>query len=221
MMTSSDLIGDVEHIRTKVLQWSATHLRSFPWRETRDPYRVFLAESLLKRTTSRAALRAYSPFLERYPDMCTLASSTLDGIVKCLKPVGLYRQRGVLMLEAARYVCGCLGGILPSGLEELKRIPGVGAYTAAAIASFAYGQKLPVVDSNVVRVMRRYAGDRRLTAPGVDGMLRVGLGPLCDRTFSLAMIDLGAKVCRPVRPLCGECPLASKCHGAASLLSAS
>lgn len=193
-----------------VVEWSRGHLRDFPWRETTDPYRVFLAECLLKRTTSTAALRVYNRLLEKYPDISSLALA--KDIEDDLRPVGLYRQRGKLILRAARYVVHDLGGSFPKAPGELAEIPGIGKYSASAIVSFAFGDPVPTVDSNVVRVLRRFRGENQLDLEDCSAFLASAINNNTGRRFNLAMIDLGSIVCRPVRPICSECPLATKCE---------
>ena len=190
--------------------WSEVHLRSFPWRETDDPYKVFLAECLLKRTTSTAALRVYGGLIEKYPDIFSLASA--HNIEEDLRPVGLYKQRGKLILQAASYITVNLHGSFPRNAKELAGIPGIGEYAASAISSFAFGQPVPTVDSNVMRVLGRFLGNNDLKKTMASSYLSEAIRGKESRRFNLGIIDLGSTVCRPLRPNCGGCPLAPSCQ---------
>lgn len=170
---------------------------------------MFLAECLLKRTTSTAALEAYNRLVLKYPDVFALASArSIEGD---LRRVGLYRQRGRLIIQAAEYIANELEGIFPHEPSELERIPGIGKYTASAIASFAFGIPVPAVDSNVVRVLMRFLGETSLDTSGASLFLEESTRRKSSRRFNFAMIDLGSMVCRPANPRCETCPLKQRC----------
>ncbi len=212
-MTSSNLrtsIDSLQYFYREIQRWARSNLRQFPWRETRDPYRVFLAECLLKRTTSVAAYRVYIPLLDKYPNIFSLASA--QNIEDDLRPIGLYRQRGKLILQAARYVANDLKGSFPRDLRELTKIPGIGEYGASAIASFAFQVDVATVDSNVLRILRRFLGENQLDIKGSSLFLEGFLKNKASRNFNFAMIDLGSMVCRPLNPKCDECPLSRLCE---------
>ncbi|MEM0135987.1 MAG: hypothetical protein QXU18_12315 [Thermoplasmatales archaeon] len=202
-----------------VTGWAMNNLRSFPWRETKDPYKIFLAECLLRRTTSKAAVRVYESLISKYPDVFHLANA--DSIEEYLKPVGLYRQRGKQILRGARYVAGELKGVFPEEQEGLSRIPGIGEYGASIIASLAFGQSTPAVDSNVTRILTRLRGVNWISRKEAEILLAGVIRGRDTRQFNLGMIDIGGTVCMPIRPKCYLCPLKQFCryfrHNAISL----
>jgi A/G-specific adenine glycosylase len=199
-----------------VTLWSESHLRDFPWRrDDVSPYEVLVAEVLLKRTTATAASRAYRPFLASFPSVASLAKAELGSIAAAMKPVGLYNQRAKSMKELATSVMQEHSGVIPKGLEELLRLPGVGEYTARAVRLAAFKEREALVDSNVLRVMRRLTKSR-LTV-GQCQRLADGLVPVeSAREYNWALLDLGSEVCRYDYPRCGQCPLTSWCGYARS-----
>jgi len=191
--------------------WNRTNLL-YPWRLSNDPYNVFIAEVLLKRTTGKAAARIYTDFLMRYPSFEELYSAV--DLENTLAPIGLNRQRAMLLKRAARYVLERYGGELPRDRASLMGIPGVGEYVADAVLCFAF--KLPVlpIDSNVTRVISRVFGSdasKSTVSYYVSGLIDA-IEPGDVRRLSWALIDLGRVVCRPFRPLCGSCPLNRYCR---------
>jgi len=168
---------------------------------------------LLRRTTARAAAKAYETILASYPDIFVLSRARLSELEKCFATVGLQRQRAAGLREAAKHIVSRFGGDIPAALTLLLKVPNVGAYTARAILSFAHGKPAAVVDSNVVRVLgrivfgQRQVGHRLEFQQAADVLLPRG----AHREFNWAMLDLGALVCRYDVPRCGECPLRRLC----------
>lgn len=185
------------------------------WRETRDPYRIWISEIMLQQTRVETVAPYYDRFLLKFPDVVSLSKAELDTVLKAWEGLGYYaRARNIH--RAARVILERHGGLFPRTAEELKALPGVGRSTAGAIAAIAFGADEPILDANVRRVVARlYAveGDLRSSAAqGVlwersAGLVRKGRG----RDTALAMMDLGALVCRSNGPRCGECPLQALC----------
>lgn len=200
------------NVAASLLKWGGGDNSPYPWRLTDDPYKVFIAEVLLKRTTWKAVARIYTDFLMRYPGFEELYSAV--DLENTLEPIGLNRQRAVLLKRAARYVLERFGGELPRDRESLLGIPGVGEYIADAVLCFAF--KLPAlpIDSNVTRVISRVFGSdtSRSTVSYYTSGLMSAIGSGDVRRLSWATIDLGRVVCRPLRPLCGSCPLNGYCQ---------
>jgi len=198
----------------RLLTWFRRHARQLPWREeNRDPYRVLVSELMLQQTqVDRVAIR-FTEFLARFPDLERLAAADESEVVAAWSGLGYYR-RARLLHRAAREAVA-LGG-LPRDPAALQRLPGVGPYTAAAVASLAFGVAAPVLDGNVLRVASRVlalesdprgAAGRRAILDWVEqGM--VGRPP---GAVNEALMELGATVCRPREPACGECPLRDGC----------
>lgn len=198
-----------------ILFWGSSHLRSYPWRLFRqNPYAVLVAELLLKRTTAAAAARVYDDFLRKFPTPAQLAAATEDELARDLAPVGLHLQRAKAIAELARYLIECESGSVPESLDRLLRVPGLGDYAARAVRSFGYGIPSAVVDANVARVICRVFGKEmppRPSPPVLQAVADAVFPRRAHREFNFGMLDLGALVCRYVRPKCDECPLSVIC----------
>jgi A/G-specific adenine glycosylase len=197
--------------RRRLLRWYDRHARALPWRtgKTPDPYRVWLSEIMLQQTRVAAVLAHYREFLRRFPTLRALAAADEHDVLAAWSGLGYYR-RARLLHRAAQVVAREHRGKIPRSAEGLRELPGVGRYTAAAIASIAFGEPVAVVDGNVERVLARLAG-RAL--PPAETWLRAQelLAPRRPGDFNQAMMELGATVCLPDKPLCGRCPIAAAC----------
>jgi A/G-specific adenine glycosylase len=220
--------SSMSRFRTALLAWFDQHRRPLPWRETRDPYRVWLSEIMLQQTRVNAVLEHYHGFLRRFPDVTTLAAAPLDSVLAVWSGLGYYRRARALH-QAARIIVLDRGGRFPSTAEDWRHLPGVGRYTAAAIASIAFGNCCAVVDGNVERVLSRLLArkvDGVEGAPHLPGFGRCGLTMTCAETwtiaesllskrrpgdFNQAMMELGAMVCLPKTPRCDQCPVRRWC----------
>jgi A/G-specific adenine glycosylase len=211
-----------------LLRWYDAERRDLPWRsapgETADPYRVWLSEIMLQQTTVKAVAPFYAKFLRRWPTVDALAKAPLDDVLAVWSGLGYY-SRARYLHRAANMVVDRFGGAFPQSVELLRELPGVGPYTAAAIASIAFGLKATPVDGNVERVVARlWAVTTAL--PGAKPELRRLAEELTpDKRagdFAQAMMDLGATICSPKRPSCMICPLQNDCEahrqGIASVL---
>ncbi|MEW5826119.1 MAG: A/G-specific adenine glycosylase, partial [Candidatus Bipolaricaulota bacterium] len=203
-------------LRRSLLDWYAVEARDLPWRRTRDPYAILVSEVMLQQTRVETVIPYYERFLREFPTLDLLAASSVGEVLKAWEGLGYY-QRAHRLHQAAREVVARHGGELPSGLPLLRALPGLGPYTAAAVASIAFGADEPVLDGNVVRVLSRLfriPGDPARAATRRDLAQRarslVGRHPAGE--VNQALMDLGARVCRPRRPRCDECPLAGPCR---------
>ena len=217
---SIEVLGRKKKLQAALLNWGATHLREFPWREPgRNPYEVLVAELLLKRTTTTAAARLYLNFLSQYPSVTALQTATIEELETKFAVVGLQKQRARSAHSLAGYLVDTRGGQVPSTLEELLRVPGLGAYGARAVLSFGFGKPAAVVDSNVTRVWARVFSASALGKIPLKKMQAVAdamLPPKRHQEFNYALLDLSATVCRYGGPRCAECPLMSQCDTAAT-----
>jgi A/G-specific adenine glycosylase len=202
--------------RKLLLDWYRRVRRDLPWRRTRDPYRIWISEIMLQQTRVDQALPYYQRFVERYPDVTSLAHADLDEVLRFWEGLGYY-SRARNMHKAARQIVDRHRGRFPETHEEVIALQGIGPYTAAAILSIAFGQPWPVVDGNVVRVISRLFGigeDVRLGS--VQKTIARHAAELLDREnpgdFNQAMMELGATVCTPASPSCPACPLQERCH---------
>lgn len=201
----------IYEIRKRVVAWEKEHWVPYPWRVKRTPYRVLIAEFLLKRTTRQAVAREFPKFIQRFPDFYAIHSATIEEVEETFKHLGLYRQRAAQLKELAKIIMERYGGWIPDKWEDLVQLPGIGIYMAGAILSFGYGKKAPVLDSNVIRLLSRLMG---LKNKRQEDYLKVlwKLVPDEDHEyFNYGMIDLGALVCQYRRPRCENCPLNDLC----------
>ncbi len=202
-------------LRKALLAWSAGHRRDFPWRRPgTSPYEVMLAELLLKRTTATAVARAYPDLVRRYPSLQQLSLATEEELAGVLRPIGLFQQRSRAIVRLAAHLMGKEGGTIPSSLERLGVVPGLGDYSSRAILSFGFGSPMAVVDGNVIRVFGRVFHGLLSARPSLARVQEIAdrlvLGD-DHRQLNLAMLDFGALVCTPSRPKCGECPVSKAC----------
>jgi len=202
----------------RLLQHYVDNFRTLPWRsppgtQPPDPYRVWLSEVMLQQTTVAAVAPRFERFIRRWPTVQDLAGAADEEVLSEWAGLGYY-ARARNLIACAREV-GARGGF-PDTEPELRKLPGIGEYTAAAIAAIAFGKRAVVIDANVERVAARL---NALERPS-KAELRIAVDAITPETragdFAQAMMDLGATVCRPRQPLCGECPLSSDCRAFAS-----
>lgn len=199
-----------------LLRWYDTHRRALPWRETHDPYRIWVSEVMLQQTQVRTVIPYYEAFLARFPSLADLAMASLDEVLRVWEGLGYY-ARARNLHAAARRIMAEHGGQMPACYAALRRLPGMGDYIAGAIASIAFGECVPAVDANARRVLiRLYAIPEEATRPATLRRLRAYAQALlpCDRPgdFNQALMELGAMVCTPQSPRCGECPWRAACR---------
>lgn len=205
----------VRRLRRVLLDHYDRSRRDLPWRGETDPYRVWVSEVMLQQTRVETVVPYYRRWLERFPDVEALAEAEADDVLLVWQGLGYYRRaRG--LHAGARVVRERHGGAVPRTVEELRALPGVGEYTAAAVASIAFGTPVGVVDGNVRRVFARLFDE---AAPSA-GWLRATAAALVDPDrpgdWNQALMDLGATVCTPRTPACGSCPLSGECRALAA-----
>lgn len=203
-------------IRRNLLRWYRANARDLPWRRTRDPYAVWLSEILLQQTRVDQGLPYYERFLQRFPTVQTLAQADEHAVLKAWEGLGYY-ARARNLHKAARVVVTTLEGRFPTDAAGWQALPGIGRYTAGAIASIVYAEPVPVLDGNVIRVLTRlFDIDACSDTPHVREQLWTLAGELVPKShpgdFNQAMMELGANVCTPRNPTCGNCALAKQCR---------
>ncbi len=195
--------------------WFAEHQRSLPWRRERSAYRVWLSEVMLQQTQVSRVVDYFERFVARFPTVQALAAADLDEVLGLWSGLGYY-SRGRNLHRAAQAVVADHGGVFPSSSLALRTLPGVGAYTAAAVASFAGGERVAVVDGNVVRVVSRLVDEDRVVdvaAKDLEASAAAFVDAAADAAVhNEAMMELGALVCTPKAPGCGTCPLRPWCR---------
>jgi A/G-specific adenine glycosylase len=221
---------DAEEFRRLLMPWYRKHARVLPWRGIHDPYATWLSEIMLQQTRVAAVQERYVKFMRRFPTLQALAKADELEVLTLWSGLGYYR-RARMLHRAAQFVVRELSGELPSTAAELKTLPGVGDYTAAAIASIAFGESVAVVDGNVERVLLRIVGEpemktaaaraqvaraaQMLVPPAGKGRGRAkGKGPKANPPgdHNQAMMELGATICVPRGPLCLQCPVVDLCR---------
>lgn len=193
-----------------LLRWYDAHKRDLPWRRTRDPYRIWVSEIMLQQTRVGAVVDYYERFLDRFPTIHTLARARTASVLAVWSGLGYYR-RARAMHAAAKNIVRDHAGLLPSTSVQLQALPGIGRYTAAAIASIAFDEPVAVVDGNVERVLQRLSG-KQLTSSETWRTAEAILTPKRPGDFNQAIMELGAKVCLPCEPKCLACPLSELCR---------
>ncbi|SEB97456.1 A/G-specific adenine glycosylase [Terriglobus roseus] len=194
--------------------WYRVHARVLPWRGVRDPYRTWISEIMLQQTRVNAVIDHYARFLERFPTVVALALAPEEEVLALWSGLGYYR-RARMLHRTAKLVVEEHGGTLPSNAVELRRLPGIGAYTSAAIASIAFGEPVAVVDGNVERVLLRVTGRPETPGAAAAAFINITAQALVPQTnagdHNQAMMELGATVCLPRGPLCDRCPVYDEC----------
>lgn len=207
--------GKGREVAAALLRWGEGNLRDLPWRRTRDPYRIFVAEFLLQRTRAEQVVPVYGELVREYPGFAELSRADPSRLLEIMRPLGLHR-RARLLRDAARTIVDRFGGRVPSSMEELTSIGGVGTYTAAAILAVLYDRPAPVVDTNTLRVLGRVFGlevkessrKKRAYQELVRSLVPAGKA----RLFTYALLDLAATICTPRNPACDKCPLSRTCR---------
>ncbi len=195
-------------IRRKLLGWYKKNKRDLPWRRTRDPYAIWVAETMLQQTQVKTVLPYYERFLHAFPTVDVLAKAPMERVLRHWSGLGYYR-RAENLRTAARQVVRDHGGKLPREYSQLRALAGIGDYTAGAILSIAFGKNYPAIDGNVRRVLSRLytiADEPALRAVAIELVHRTQ-----PREFNQALMELGATVCAPRTPNCAACPLESEC----------
>jgi A/G-specific adenine glycosylase len=198
-----------------IVTWFARHQRTLPWRTDRSPYRVWVAEIMAQQTRIATVTPYFERFLRRFPDVVALANAPLDDVLARWSGLGYYRRAHHLH-QTARAIVNQYGGEWPRDPDTLRKLPGIGRYTAGAIASIAFNQPAPVLDGNVMRVLTRLynlTGNINETATrNFLWKLAAALAPHNEpRTFNEGIMELGALVCTPRSPACPRCPLRRMC----------
>ncbi len=200
----------------KLLTWWKKHKRNFPWRETNDPYKIFVAEVLLKKTTSSQVKQIYSQFVETFPTVKDLYTADKEKIIKIIRPLGMYKQRTGQLKSAAEYIIKNFSGKFPTEKQELLEIPGIGEYTANAILSFSAGSLEPLLDRNFIRVIERvFCLKTTKKRAKEDKNFWKFAKSLVEQSgtpyFNYAVLDFAAIICKAKNPKCQICPAKEIC----------
>ena len=207
---------ELRKFRRALLSWFAWGQRDLPWRKTKDPYRVWLSEIMLQQTRVAAVVPYYSRFLARFPNLTALARARTEAVLQRWAGLGYY-SRARDLHRTAKEILAHHGGRFPRGYDAALSLPGIGRYTAAAVLSIAFGEPFAVLDGNVARVLARLGAVRgELRAPAtwknLDDTAHMLLAHDAPGDWNQAVMELGATICTPKSPHCGECPVAAWCR---------
>jgi len=199
----------------KIIDWYEVNKRNLPWRETRDPYKIWLSEIILQQTRIAQGLPYYLKFLENFPDVKSLAQAPEDKVLRLWQGLGYY-TRARNLHACAKRIEGEFNSVFPTSFQELKKLPGIGDYTAAAIASFAFRESVAVVDGNVFRVLARVYGiDKDISSNEGKAAFALTANKLIPADqpdiFNQAIMEFGALHCTPQNPKCDSCPFKIHC----------
>lgn len=205
-----------EIFANKLLSWYKKNALRFPWRETSDPYKILLAEILLRKTTREQVKGIFDELVAKYPNLKKLASADISKLEKNIESLGMQKMRARLLIKLAKDIIKIHSGKVPRDRENLMKLHGVGAYSANAVLCLAYNEQLSIVDTNVIRIVERFfkikSGKPRPRTDHeiwsfVEGLIPDGKA----RKFNLAMLDFANLVCTPKSPKCRTCPLKDIC----------
>jgi A/G-specific adenine glycosylase len=207
---------EIRTFRKALVEWYLAAKRDLPWRNTDDPYRIWVSEVMLQQTQVNTVVPYYQKFVQRFGDLKRLARADLQAVLKVWEGLGYY-ARARNLHRAAGIVLKEHAGVIPDRWEDFHKLPGVGDYIAAAVLSLAFEKPFPVVDGNVKRVLARLlAMENPVNAPAAAKNFQGTADALLDRdqpgTFNQAMMELGAVVCKPQNPLCDRCPVSKMCQ---------
>ncbi|MCR4417761.1 MAG: DNA glycosylase [Ignavibacteria bacterium] len=204
----------LSYIRNKLFKWYKINGRDFPWRHSKNPYRIMIAEFMLHRTKAEQVVAVYKEFIEKYPDVKSLASAELNEIKKVTEHLGLH-WRAKHFITSANYIVEKYNGNIPANPEDILKIPGIGDYITGAIMVICFNKKYSVVDSNIARFLNRFFNLE------IKGEIRrkKKIVVLSEQLFNshkktellFALIDFCSLICKPIRPLCLKCSLFQRC----------
>lgn len=210
-------------LHTALLEWFADNARDLPWRRTRDPYAIMVAEIMLQQTQVDRVIPKYHAFLAAFPTLKALASAPTAEVIRLWAGLG-YNRRAVNLQRAAQIIVEQYGGKVPDSVAVLRTLPGIGPYTAGAIACFAFEQDVVFLDTNIRRVVRRLCVGSDLLLTPSDAVLLVHAETLLPAgqgwTWNQAIMELGALICTTSNPACWRCPLRQYCRAYADAIAA-
>ena len=202
-------------MQKQLIKWYQENKRDFPWRKDQDPYHIWISEIMLQQTTTETVIPYYNRFLKNFPNVEALASASLEEVYKMWEGLGYYR-RAKHIHESAQIILEKYQGVFPYEYDAILSLKGIGEYTAGAISSIAYGKQVPAVDGNVLRIISRYyLIKENIAETKVQKKIYQIVQELIlnhdASAFNQGMMDLGATICKPVHPLCLECPIQKSC----------
>ena len=216
MRQTKNILLDRIRVRRRLVRWYDGHRRDLPWRQTDDPYAIWVSEIMLQQTRVETVIPYYLRFLEKFPTVEALALAEPGEVIKAWENLGYYTRARNLQ-KAAREITDRFGGRIPADREEILRLPGIGRYTAGAILSIAFGRPVPAVDGNVRRVISRLCAmdepaDDKGVPERIEALVQAMIPKRNPGRFNQALMELGAVCCTPRNPSCTSCPLQTDCR---------
>jgi A/G-specific adenine glycosylase len=196
-----------------IKSWGKANFREYSWRENRTPYRVLIAELLLKRTTAKAVQNIYNSFISDYPEIYRLSLARKSDIEAHLVKIGYQKIRSDIILSVSKFIVDKYGGVIPYEKDELLAVPHIGEYTANAIITFSYNKPTFIVDTNIIRILTRVFGLNcgKDPLPVIEKVAEM-LYPINENAiYNYGLLDLGGLICRPRNPVCYKCPVLNIC----------
>jgi A/G-specific adenine glycosylase len=207
-------VFNVNIFRRRLINWGRKYFRDFPWRETNNPYRILIAETLLHRTQAVQVKEIYKEFIQKFDNPHELAKADKSQVRNLLKSLGLY-WRIDLILEMATQIVEDFGGRVPEDKQDLMSLPGVGEYIASSVRCFAYGYPDAIIDTNIIRIVTRVLGIAHKDSLRRNKNFKLIVQQLVDeehpREYNFALLDHAALICLPKNPRCNECPINHLC----------
>ena len=198
-----------------IVLWYGHNKRDLPFREVKDPYKIWLSETMLQQTQVKSAIPYYNKWIERFPTLKDVSTANIEELLKIWEGLGYYR-RVHNFFKAVKIITKVYKGIIPKSYNSFISLPGVGEYTAAAVLSIAYGKPYPAIDVNVKRVLARILGIKYFTIYNrrrIFKILKKNIQLFHPGSFNQSLMELGALICKPKQPVCHECPVRSYCKG--------
>lgn len=207
--------ADFLHIGNELITWYYNHARSLPWRDSKDPYNIWISEIVLQQTQVKQGLQHYINFVERFPDVKSLHNAHEDEVLRYWKGLGYY-SRAINLHKASHQIVEDYNAVFPDNYQEILKLKGIGKYTAAAIASICFDEKIPAIDGNFYRVLSRvFADDFDISiSKAFNYFSELALMIMPEQNpgiFNQAIMDLGSEVCKPKNPICEDCPISGSC----------
>lgn len=213
-MEKNNTASEFLHVGNRLLGWYQNNARDLPFRQTKDPYKIWICEIVFQQTRINQGLNHYNNFIKRFPDVKTLAEADENEVLLYWKGLGYY-SRAINIHKAAQQIINDYNGVFPDQYEEILKLKGIGKYTAAAISSICFDGKMPAVDGNFYRVLSRFFADdfdiSNSKAFTYFSELATLVMPDNVGDFNQAMMDIGSEICKPKNPLCSECPINADC----------
>jgi A/G-specific adenine glycosylase len=214
MTIDLETIKRKHEINISIKNWSIVNLREFPWRKDRTPYKILIAEFMLRRTTASAVKRIFPNFIVNYPTLKDISNADIKDLEKHFKTLGYQKQRSKMIKETSEFILKEYNGDIPNNIDALKRIPNIGPYIAGAILSLGYGIKATMIDSNVDRVISRvffsYISEKN-EKKKISNIVEILIPEIDHQIFNLTLIDLGGTICTYRKTDHEKCPLKNYC----------